>query len=147
MNWEALSAVGTLAVAVVAVAPIFLDRIQKREQAVNLRCRLMTYLTETIPVIALRPEGRSRANAPLEENQKAPFRQLESLMPILTLLPAREHDEILGAIVNLILFKDAPSIPAGIADNLLKQVDQSISRLSRSKWMLDKIPKMSWNTK
>jgi len=143
-KWEALAGVGTLAVAVVAVAPIWFEARRRRGQATGLRLLLITYLTALRPFFAA-PEERCRhardvreaeelrgnPRAPLTAFEVRPIHAIARLIPRVHLLDAEEHDRLAAAYLTLYLVARAPQLTEDTATGIIRAIDAAIEALDR----------------
>jgi hypothetical protein len=132
-NWEALSSIATFAAVLVALAPILLDRVQRKRQANGVRRRLKQKLSVFKPQLAAQSRGanwRARG-AELSTGQfLKEFADLESLMQHTDLITDDESDVLTLCVTRLrCCGLDGSPRPASSAEDALASVTDAIDIL------------------
>jgi hypothetical protein len=70
---------------------------------------------------------------------------LESLMAHAHVLEAEEHDLLVAIVANIVPCREIPRIEPEQARNILKVVDQAMSRMQQEKFLQGKSPKLPWS--
>src|SRR5262249_8979916 len=139
---NALTAIGTLAVAVVAVIPIVLDYSRRKQQAQALRSHLEVRLSDARLIFAY-PELRQRnsqnprapkilrPDAPLTHWESEPIAAIEALMPQAYLLLPREFRAVSATFLLLSTARRMWELDKELADYAVKMIDVTLRELAK----------------
>jgi hypothetical protein len=139
-DWEAISAVATLAAVVTALLPIWIDAARRSHQARSLRIRLGARFVSLRPTLAtfFLPPGDPRLSglAILSPQQfQALIVELDSLMADGGVLHTDEQDHLGMTLYNLSVaalhYSSSGPIPAASAQNYIQLIDHCLDLFGR----------------
>jgi len=132
INWQAVAAVATFLVVLVALGPIILDANRRRAQARSLRIRLCSKLTLLRPSLGSIIQGGT-PSYPAAILSPESFREtimlIQQMMTDPSVLRANEQDQMALVLANLeftaALF-GTPEFTARTAKNILDLIDRAV---------------------
>lgn len=147
IDWQAVSALATLAAVLVALWPTIGNELRRRAIARNLRARFLTQMILLRPVIARRFTNTKLGpltQEPLNSDEAKPIRAIEEMFAQTHMLRAKEHDLVTAVVTNLLAFHGASPVSPETARNVLGLLDQTIQLLEkggfRRQWRRLKLP-------
>lgn len=148
MNWDAFVSLATFAAVLVALWPIFSEANHRKALAINLRARLLTQFTLTIPIIKKRipilPGLKPTTYPQLSEHEMEPLRTIEAMLTQAVVLRPKEHDLVVLAYANLSLWRHTEGIETTSAENVAQLVDSTINELQKGSWHRGGFPSLPW---
>jgi hypothetical protein len=126
----ALGAAATFAAVVVALLPIWERSRRERDQALNVRLRLITHLLGLGMVYGPRTSpGYTEAPGTFVQETDEATEAISALLPQLVLLDAEEFILVLTVHTDLVLLRRVGSVPLQEARDSLAHVKQALAAL------------------